>query len=88
MLFALLGGALVGGSGVAWFAELVKPWFLVPLWAFYLVGLLYYVGGARGCYELTQEWLANAGNEGSAVNRANRGIRIGMRFFSQVHNTL
>ena len=35
VLFALVGGALVGGSGVAWFAELVKPWFLVPLREFY-----------------------------------------------------
>jgi hypothetical protein len=43
---------------------------------------------ARGCYELAQKWLANAGSEGSAVNRANRAIRMLMRFFSQVHNPL
>jgi hypothetical protein len=42
----------------------------------------------RGCYELTQKRLANAGNEGLAVNRPNRATRIGMRFFSQVHYTL
>jgi benzodiazapine receptor len=52
VLFALLGGALAGGSGVAWFAELVKPWFLVPLWAFYLVGLVYYIGGAIILYRV------------------------------------
>ena len=52
VLFALLGGALVGGSGVAWFAELVKPWFLVPLWAFYPVGVAYYVGGATILYRV------------------------------------
>src|SRR5215211_1885099 len=43
---------------------------------------------ARSCYELAQEWLANAGNGRPTVNRTNRGIRILMQFFSQVHNTL
>ena len=52
VLFALLGGALAGGSGVAWFAGLAKPWFLAPLWAFYLVGLVYYVGGAVVLYRV------------------------------------
>ncbi len=52
VLFALFGGALAGGSGVAWFAELAKPWFLVPLWAFYFVGLVYYVGGATILYRV------------------------------------
>ena len=52
VLFALLGGVLAGGSGVAWFAGLAKPWFLVPLWAFYLVGLVYYVGGATILYRV------------------------------------
>jgi tryptophan-rich sensory protein len=51
-LFALLGGVLAGGSGVAWFAELTRPWFLVPLWMFYLVGLVYYVGGAVVLYRV------------------------------------
>jgi tryptophan-rich sensory protein len=52
VLFALFGGALAGGSGVAWFTELAKPWFLVPLWAFYFVGLVYYVGGATILYRV------------------------------------
>jgi tryptophan-rich sensory protein len=43
VLFAIFGTALVGGSGLGWFAGLAKPWFLVPLWAFFLVGFLYYV---------------------------------------------
>ena len=47
-----------------------------------------WINSPRGCYELTQEGLANAGNEGSAMNQANRGIPIEMRFFSQVHNML
>ena len=31
VLFAIFGTALVGGSGLDWYAELAKPWFLVPL---------------------------------------------------------
>ena len=42
VLLALLG-ALVGDSGLGWYAELVKPWFLAPLWVFFIVGLVYYV---------------------------------------------
>src|SRR5215218_5859578 len=43
---------------------------------------------SRGCYELARQWLANGENGRPTVNRANRAIRILMRFFSQVHNTL
>ncbi|HET7479483.1 MAG TPA: TspO/MBR family protein [Rubrobacteraceae bacterium] len=43
LLFALFGGALVGESLGGWYDELDKPWFLVPLWAFYIVGAVYYV---------------------------------------------
>src|SRR5215216_2757939 len=42
----------------------------------------------RGCYELARQWLANGENGRPTVNRANRAIRILMRVFSQVHNTL
>src|SRR5215208_6733380 len=42
----------------------------------------------RGCYELAQEWLANAENGRPTLNRAKRRIRILMRFFNQVHNTV
>ena len=31
VLFAIFGTALVGGSGLDWYAGLAKPWFLVPL---------------------------------------------------------
>jgi tryptophan-rich sensory protein len=34
VLFALFGGALVGGNGVGWFARLDKPRYLIPLWMF------------------------------------------------------
>ena len=42
VLFAVFGTVLVGGSGLEWFEGLEKPWFLVPLGIFYLVGALYY----------------------------------------------
>jgi tryptophan-rich sensory protein len=43
VLFAVLGTALVGGSGLDWYEGLARPRFLVPLGVFYLVGSLYYV---------------------------------------------
>ncbi len=52
VLFAIFGAALVGGSDLDWYAGLVKPWFLVPLWVFYLVGLLYYVLAAVVLYRV------------------------------------
>jgi translocator protein len=52
ILCAVLGTALVGGSGLDWFAGLAKPWFLVPLWAFFLVGFLYYVLAAVVLYRV------------------------------------
>jgi tryptophan-rich sensory protein len=38
VLFALFGSALVGKSLGTWYDTLDKPSFLVPLWAFYIVG--------------------------------------------------
>jgi translocator protein len=52
VLFAIFGSAPVGGSGLGWYAELAKPWFLVPLWAFYLAGILYYVLAAVVLYRI------------------------------------
>ena len=52
VLLAVLGGALVGDSGLGWYAELAKPWFLVPLWVFYVVGLAYYLLGAVVLYRI------------------------------------
>jgi hypothetical protein len=42
----------------------------------------------RGRYELAQKRLTNAENWGPTKNRTNGDIRISMRFFSRVHNTL
>lgn len=52
VLFAVLGGALVGESLGSWYAELRKPWFLVPLPVFYLVGAIYYVVFAVVLYRI------------------------------------
>ena len=52
VLFALFGGALVGGALGAWYEELDKPWFLAPLWAFYVVGFLYYLAFADVLYRI------------------------------------
>jgi tryptophan-rich sensory protein len=41
VLFALFGNALIGESLSNWYAELDKPWFLVPLWVFYIVEVVY-----------------------------------------------
>ena len=43
VLFALFGTALVGESLGSWYGALDKPWFLIPLWAFGIVGAIYYV---------------------------------------------
>ncbi len=41
VLFALFGNALIGESLGNWYDALEKPWFLVPLLAFYIVGVVY-----------------------------------------------
>jgi tryptophan-rich sensory protein len=52
VLFAMFGGALVGKSLGTWYAALEKPWFLVPPWVFYIVGLVYYVLFATVLYRI------------------------------------
>jgi translocator protein len=52
VLFALFGGALVGESLGTWYAGLEKPWFLLPLWGFYIVGFVYYVLFATVLYRI------------------------------------
>jgi translocator protein len=52
VLFALFGAALVGESLGSWYGALDKPWFLVPLWVFYIVGAVYYVLFATVLYRI------------------------------------
>ena len=52
VLFAAFGTALVGGSGLDWYAGLDKPRFLVPLRVFYLVGFFYYALAAVVLYRV------------------------------------
>jgi benzodiazapine receptor len=52
VLFALFGTALVGESLGTWYAALEKPWFLVPLWVFYIIGFVYYVLFATVLYRI------------------------------------
>ncbi len=43
VLFALFRGALIGESLGNWYGTLDKPWFLIPLWVFGIVGAVYYI---------------------------------------------
>jgi translocator protein len=52
VLFAVFGGALVGEALGGWYGDLEKPWFLAPLWAFYVVGVLYYLAFAAVLYRV------------------------------------
>jgi len=52
VLFALFGAALVGESLGTWYDALDKPWFLVPLWVFYIVGAVYYALFATVLYRI------------------------------------
>ena len=52
VLFALLGTALVGESLGDWYGALDKPRFLIPLWAFGIVGAIYYVLFATVLYRI------------------------------------
>jgi translocator protein len=52
VLFALFGTALIGESLGAWYDTLDKPWFLIPLWAFGVVGALYYLLFATVLYRI------------------------------------
>ncbi|NBI29880.1 TspO/MBR family protein [Chengkuizengella marina] len=42
---AILGNIFVGDALTVWYAQLNKPWYLVPLWFFIIVGILYYIMG-------------------------------------------
>ena len=52
VLFALFGTALIGEPLGNWYGALDKPWFLIPLWAFGIVGAIYYVLFATVLYRI------------------------------------
>lgn len=52
VLFALFGAALIGESLGNWYAALDKPWFLIPLWVFGIVGAVYYILFATVVYRI------------------------------------
>jgi translocator protein len=52
VLFTLFGNALIGESLGTWYDTLDKPWFLIPLWAFYIVGAVYYLLFATVLYRI------------------------------------
>ena len=52
VLFALFGTALVGESLGSWYSALDKPWFLIPVWTFGIVGAIYYVLFATVLYRI------------------------------------
>ena len=52
VLFTLFGTALIGESLGTWYAALEKPWFLIPLWAFGVVGAVYYLLFATVLYRI------------------------------------
>ena len=52
MLFDPFGNALVGEAIGSWYGALEKPWFLVALWAFYIVGAVYYLLFATVLYHI------------------------------------
>ena len=52
VLFALFGTALIGESLGTWYGALEKPWFLIPLCAFGIVGAIYYVLFATVLYRI------------------------------------
>jgi benzodiazapine receptor len=52
VLFALFGTALTGESLGNWYEALDRPWFLIPLWTFGIVGAIYCVLFATVLYRI------------------------------------
>ena len=52
VLFTLFGNALIGESLGTWYDTLEKLWFLIPLWAFGVVGAVYYLLFATVLYRI------------------------------------
>jgi translocator protein len=80
VLFAVFGTVLVGGSGLEWYGELKKPWFLVPLGIFYLVGPLYYVLFAVVLYRV----LSRLGD--TRARALSLGLALGVMLLNELWN--
>lgn len=50
--FAILGNLLTGDALETWYLTLDQPWFSLPLWSWYIVGILYYLICASILYRL------------------------------------
>ena len=80
VLFTLLGTALVGESLGNWYEALDKPWFLIPLWAFGVVGAVYYVLFATVLYRI---FVHVDDRRGRATSLA---LTISVMFFNELWN--
>jgi benzodiazapine receptor len=80
VLFALFGTALIGESLGDWYGALDKPWFLVPLWAFGIVGSVYYILFAIVLYRI----LVHVGDRRGKVTSL--GLTIGVLFLNELWN--
>jgi tryptophan-rich sensory protein len=78
VLFALFGAALIGESLGDWYGGLDKPWFLVPLWAFGIVGAVYYIPFATVLYRI----LVNVGDRRGKITSL--VLTIGVLFLNEL----
>ena len=80
VLFALFGTALIGESLSNWYDALDKPWFLIPLWAFGIVGVIYYVLFATVLYRI----LVHVGDRRGRITSL--ALTISVMFFNELWN--
>ena len=80
VLFALFGTALIGESLGSWYETLDKPWFLIPLWAFGIIGAVYYVLFATVLYRI---FVHVDDRRGRATSLA---LTIGVMFLNELWN--
>ena len=50
LVIAILGNIFIGDALTSWYLSLTKPWFLVPLWFFIVIGIIYYIMGGTLLY--------------------------------------
>ena len=80
VLFALFGNALIGESRGDWYGALAKPWFLLPPWAFYVVGAVYYLLFATVLYRILTRVDDRRGRATSLA------LTIGVLFLNELWN--